>query len=71
MEKKKYHNNFFCFSEVELIPRKWYTYTSIFQMYLKKGLVNTNGTADFSFTTARNKAFRSFDLCDRTDRTSF
>ena len=30
-----------------------------------------NGTAGFSFTTVRNKAFSSFDLCDRADRTSF
>ena len=31
--KKEILQEFFCFSEVELIPRKWYTYTSIFQMY--------------------------------------
>ena len=60
IEKKKHRKTIFSFSGVELIPRKWYTYTPIFPQK-KEGLVNANGTAGFSFITVRNKGFSSLE----------
>ena len=37
IEKKKHRKTIFSFSGVELIPRKWYTYTPIFPQKKKKG----------------------------------